>query len=86
MSREERRLRDRLTSGPQDHAPSTIAQFALMAMTMISKAVNASIPSDPLTYKAAMSSDQRASWRRAMDSEMDSRGARPYIGALLTAH
>jgi hypothetical protein len=74
LSREEKRLQDRLTSGPQDHAPSTIAQFALMAMTMSTKAVNASLPSDPPTYKAAMSSDQRASWRRAMDSEMDSIG------------
>ena len=72
LSREERRLQDTLAPGRLDNAPSTIAQFALMTVTKTSQAVNASIPGDPLTYKAAMSSAERASWCRAMDSEMAS--------------
>ena len=71
LSRELQGLQDTLVSGPLDNAPSTIAQFALMAINRI-EAVNASIPGDPQSYKAAMSSAERAAWHRAMDSEMDS--------------
>ena len=72
LPRELKALQDVNVPGRLDPAPSTVAQFALMAINKIESAVKASVPSDPPSYKAAMSSAERALWERAMDSEMDS--------------
>ena len=72
LSREERQLQDCLKSGPRYHAPSTIANLALIAHANISQSTNGIIDSDPTTYRAAVNSSQQHSWRAAMDSEMAS--------------
>ena len=72
LSREERSLQDSLRSGPKYHAPSTIANLALIAHASVSHSTNGSVDSDPTTYGAAISSPQQELWRAAMDSEMAS--------------
>ena len=72
LSREMRRLQDALHSGPKYHAPSTVANFALIAHSKASHSTNGSVESDPTTYKAAVNSSQVQLWRAAMDSEMAS--------------
>jgi hypothetical protein len=72
LSREEKSLQDSLRSGPKYHAPSTIANFALMVHANVSHSTNGSVESDPMTYRAAISSPQGQLWRTAMDSEMAS--------------
>ena len=72
MSREVRRLQDSLISGPKYHAPSTVANFALIVHANVSHSTNGSVEDDPATYKAAMESPQRALWRDATDNEMTS--------------
>ena len=71
LSREERSLRDKLAPGPKDHAPSTIANFALIAHASVTHTTNGAAD-DPSTYSEAMNSPERPFWIAAMDSEMSS--------------
>ena len=74
VSREVRRLQDALVSGPKYHAPSTVANFALIAHAKVAHSTNGSVDDDPVTYTAAVNSPQQPLWRAAMDSEMASLG------------
>lgn len=73
-------LTDHLQAGPKDvapsvvadTAPSSVAHFALVVHAGLATTVNDSAAADPLTYREAMASAQRAQWRGATDSEMQS--------------
>jgi hypothetical protein len=67
-----RQLMDRNVPGPRDHAPSTLAQLALLAHSKAPVSSTASVSDDPATYSAAVASPQQQQWRAAMDSEMKS--------------
>ena len=67
-----KKLTDRNLPGPADHAPSTIHSFALIARAGTQATVIADTPTEPRSFKEAMTGPQATEWKKAGDSEINS--------------